>query len=176
MIAARCPHGFPATRTPADRGDGWVFDVPSPACVLCARSEGGGVGTPYKPYEYVPLPPPSIAVPEPAAEPDGNCLRCGGIIEPGDYTVAVAGRGRRHAVGSPACHQRDLAEALVTTQPMPPKPDACPTCGRPVAGGAPYDLPSIRKALMDALAAVDTLLVGERRLEQEALEEPDDLT
>ena len=91
MIAARCPHGFPATRTPADRGDGWVFDVPSPACVLCARSEGGGVGTPYKPYEYVPLPPPSIAVPEPAAEPDGNCLRCGGIIEPGDYTVAVAG-------------------------------------------------------------------------------------
>lgn len=55
----------------------------------------------------------------------------------------------------------------------PEEPTACPTCGRPVVGGVPYDLPAIRQALVDALSAVDTLSAGGSQ-EQEALKELDE--
>jgi hypothetical protein len=54
--------------------------------------------------------------------------------------------------------------------PEVPDLDACPTCGRPVVEGAPYDLPSLRKALLAGLAALDAIESG-AKAEEEAREE-----
>jgi len=121
-----------------------------------------------------------------------TCLECGGILGPNSKTVPAAGGGRRHVTGSPACRapshptSRHVeappapAEAPAAVErPVAPKKSAetpedhnCPTCGRPVVEGAPYDLPALRKALVEALKAVDELTAGADR-EQAALEELD---
>jgi len=96
-----------------------------------------------------------------------DCGACHKIIPPGIVRVPMGLTGRvRHVIGSPLC------------DPPPPTEDACPTCGRAVAEGAPYDTPTLRKVLTEALAALDALEKGQQAVRdatQEASEELGDV-
>jgi hypothetical protein len=140
-----------------EHGGGWLKDVVTD-CPTCPRDSQ--VGLSYKPG----CPPPS---------PDDRRR----AIEEIAADVARREAEESHEEAPPAATEALEPEEQSVTPPNSleglPEPEACPTCGRPVVEGAPYDLPAIRKALTDALSAVDALIAGDSR-EQEALEEMDE--
>ena len=176
-----------------------MVPVAPSACQMC---DGDRIGLPFKPGEPPKSGKRTIAEVQAELEsrpakgrrvrslPVGVCMACGVRFKPGTHRVAAAGGGFRHVSGSPACerghgHAEAALVPVVKSEPetrstrphealaASEEPCACPTCGRPVVDGAPYDLHAIRQALQDAIKAVDDLISGADS-EREALEELDE--
>jgi len=185
----RCPHGHPTTGEPA-KGcpEGWVVDVAPAACRLCTAEGWEGIA-----YNQHPPPGPPArrsvaevqkdiamrAAQEPQRPPmrvvdhSTPCVVCGQAFTPNAVKIEVEGGGFggfRHAKGSPACLPAVAPIPAASAEPTSP----CPTCGRSVVADAPLDLPAIRAALTDALAALDSLEAGQAaEQELEELGPPD---